>query len=135
MSEKKIRRRVRVLSEEEKRGEARAKQRKRLDQQRARNRRRGVVPRKPPNDSEIEAVLTGDWQAAVTQADRIMRMIMNDITTKARLKAGRFFDDVYAKTSSIRRRIEQNHAVTNGDQLALDAWERGVGKWVYKKGS
>jgi hypothetical protein len=124
---KRIRRLVRYLADEQRRAEKQAAEEKRRERQQARNVKRGVVPRKP---EEVDLGMATNWEQALEQSERIVELIDDEVPDWAKNTATNFFEDIREKAVSVGETISRTKRVTEGQQNALDGWERGVRKWI-----
>lgn len=80
--------------------------------------------RDPENDVPQEV------KDALSQVERILDTIEEDVPEYAKNRATEFFESVEQKTRDVGQTIERTNRVTEGQQRALDGWEAGVRKWV-----
>lgn len=72
-----------------------------------------------------------DVEKACDQCDEILRMINEDLSTRAWDKGGDFFESVKEGVEDMRDTIVEHDRVTENQQQALDNWQEGVGKWIH----
>lgn len=65
------------------------------------------------------------------QCERIIELIDDEVSDRAKDKAGDFFEDVREKCVEVSATIEKTGVVTPGQAKALAGWEEGVRKWIH----
>lgn len=68
---------------------------------------------------------------AIQQCDTIVEMIEEEVSEKAKDKAGEFFEDVKAQVTDMQETLVTASHVTVNQQRALDNWEAAVAKWIH----
>ena len=68
---------------------------------------------------------------AIQQCDTIVEMIDEEVSEKAKAKAGEFFEDVKAQVTDMQETLVNASHVTVNQQRALDNWEAAVAKWIH----
>lgn len=80
----------------------------------------------PDEDFNVEPP---NKRQALLQCERIQKKIQ-DAPKSVWQKAFNFFEDIDQKAAEIAESIKSAGRCTEGQKKALDAWERGVDKWI-----